>query len=283
MSCEEPEPRWWRHMIREHETDPVAWRYWRMFATRRQSGLYRWGTSRRADLELSAEVLIWHRKQGHGVGWSVTVCHDGDLKVAVHAGRIGSMWLKAGHVLPNRLTPGGYRNRETSLVFGNGGWPRWMLWRPEHEWSSRWPWWLAFTLNHTAVWGRVNHETTVDAEGEAAVPMPEGVYRATWKRQASLRRHVRWPGTWLDRVKPKASSTSVWVDVEGGIPVWGKGENSWDCGMDAIHGTGGATVEEAVANLERAVHRDRKRRGGPNDLPYPMTSTEAEEWAAHTP
>jgi hypothetical protein len=97
------------------------------------------------------------------------------------------------------------------------------------------------------------------AEGEpqaVVVPMPEGNYQAvvtvekrTWKRP-------RWP--W-----PSNYRTDYSIDIPGGIPVPGKGENSWDCEDDAIHGTGGKSVHDAVANATRAALRQRELYAGP--------------------
>jgi hypothetical protein len=65
------------------------------------------------------------------------------------------------------------------------------------------------------------------------------------------------------------------LDIPGGIPHEGKGENSWDCGMDGLFGCSGATVAEAIANAVRHTQRDRERYGGPHNLTRPMTVAEA--------
>ena len=58
------------------------------------------------------------------------------------------------------------------------------------------------------------------------IPMPEGTYRATWEKSRYEQRHVRWPGTWRDRVKLNDRPATFSIDeIPGGIPSWGKGES----------------------------------------------------------
>jgi hypothetical protein len=53
----------------------------------------------------------------------------------------------------------------------------------------------------------------------------------------------------------------VKLDIPGGIPHNGKGENSWDCGDDGLWGCGGDTVEEAIGHAVSSVLRSRRRYG----------------------
>ena len=112
--------------------------------------------------------------------------------------------------------------------------------------------------------------------GVARIPLPEGVYTGTYTTERMTRRYVRWPGKAIDLVRGPMQWTSVNLSIEGGIPVEGKGENSYDCGMDGLLGCSGRTVEDAIGNAVRSVLRDRKRYGGPHDLDRPMTVQEAE-------
>jgi hypothetical protein len=75
-----------------------------------------------------------------------------------------------------------------------------------------------------ALFGRPKHSLEVLSEQD--ITMPEGKYPAHVKRERRTWKRPRW-FTPLVR--------EYWdVDVEGGIPVPGKGENSWDCDDDAI-------------------------------------------------
>lgn len=117
------------------------------------------------------------------------------------------------------------------------------------------PWWKKAICLHVVDWliGRARYEDVKELPFEAIVPMPEGSYkaiatpsRATWRR--------RW--YWPDRVRD-----SVWLEIPGGIPHSGKGENSWDCGDDGLYGIGGDTIEDAIANAVRTSLRNRRRYG----------------------
>lgn len=107
--------------------------------------------------------------------------------------------------------------------------------------------------------GRIRHTREETGSESVEIPMPEGVYHGlavfetvTWKRP-------RWP--W-----PK-SRKGVWITVpNGGVPFPGKGENSWDCGMDGLCGAGvdGESVEKAIGHFVGCALANRRRYGGKN-------------------
>ena len=107
--------------------------------------------------------------------------------------------------------------------------------------------------------GRAKHTCEETGSEPVEIPMPEGVYHGvavfetrTWKRS-------RWP--W-----PKVSK-GVWIMVpDGGVPFPGKGENSWDCGMDGLCGAGvdGESVEKAIGHFVGSVLQRRRKYGGKN-------------------
>lgn len=78
------------------------------------------------------------------------------------------------------------------------------------------------------IFGRQKYSETVTDEGETSIDMPEGVYKATYKRFISYWKRPRWFGV--------QSLHRVSMDIPVGIPHEGKGENSWDMGMDATFG-----------------------------------------------
>lgn len=124
-------------------------------------------------------------------------------------------------------------------------------------WESRSsdPWWRKAICFHVVDWliGKARYEETKGAPFEAIVPMPEGSYKviATPSR-ATWRRRWYWPTLVRD---------SVWLDIPGGIPHSGKGENSWDCGDDGLCGIGGATVDLAIGNAVSSALKSRRRHG----------------------
>jgi len=101
------------------------------------------------------------------------------------------------------------------------------------------------------------------------IEMPEGKYPAlfsfntyVWFRPRSPFRRIRY---------------DTEVDIPIGIPESGKGENAWDCGEDALYGTGisgktraeGHDIERAAAYVRECSLKNRARRGDP--ACWPMT------------
>lgn len=128
-------------------------------------------------------------------------------------------------------------------------------WVRQMEWRSADPWWRKDMRLRVVDWliGRTRCETIQRGVRAVVVPMPEGSYRAVAKSETRIwRRRWYWPELRRD---------SVTLDIPGGIPFAGKGENSWDCGDDGLFGTGGDTVEDAIANAVRSVLRSRRKYG----------------------
>lgn len=76
--------------------------------------------------------------------------------------------------------------------------------------------------------------------------MPEGSYRATVTIERDSWTRARWFARRIERAH---------VDIHDPIPTPGKGENSWDCGDDALHsstfpcGTVPAAVGKIVGDV----------------------------------
>ncbi len=107
--------------------------------------------------------------------------------------------------------------------------------------------------------GRQKCDTQETGSESVEIPMPEGVYHGLAKFETRTWKRTRWP--WAK------SRKSVWITVpDGGVPFPGKGENSWDCGMDGLCGAGvdGESVEEAIGHFVGAVLSNRRRYGGKN-------------------
>ncbi len=87
------------------------------------------------------------------------------------------------------------------------------------------------------------------------IPMPERSYKG-------IATHERW--TWKRPLWRTYTRESVWIDVADGIPFPGKGENSWDCGMDGLCGSGvdGTSVEKAIGHFVGCVLANRRKYGG---------------------
>lgn len=148
---------------------------------------------------------------------------------------------------------------EIAVRWHSGGlW--WGFWHTIHEWKSTTPKWRAGHFNPVDwLLGRDVYSSEDIQTVKATVPMPEGTYPATIRLFRSTWKRPRWPFT---RELLRAE-----VEVEGGIPFPGKGENSWDCGEDATYSitTHARTVEAAIAAMVEAVLRNRRRYGGSVD------------------
>ena len=134
------------------------------------------------------------------------------------------------------------------------------LWEREHEWRSKDPWWvrgvrldvkdLLFGSNKYANEEiRWPERITIELDGRAYCGTAS-FERRRWKRP-------RWPWAMVRE--------SVWIDMDprDGLPHAGKGENSWDCGDDALCGWGheGLSVEEAIGHGITEVLKRRKGYG----------------------
>lgn len=91
--------------------------------------------------------------------------------------------------------------------------------------------------------------------------MPEATYygeveqfTSTWRR----------PRAWWKTIQKRAE-----IKIESGIPIPGKGENSWDCDQDAIYSltTTASNLEEVIACLKENVMETRDRYGGAHWAP----------------
>ncbi len=94
------------------------------------------------------------------------------------------------------------------------------------------------------------------------IPMPEGVYPGLAKFETRTWKRPRWPRS--------KTQKSIWITVpNGGVPFPGKGENSWDCGMDGLCGAGidGESVDKAIGHFVGVVLSNRRRYGGRNWKP----------------
>lgn len=116
--------------------------------------------------------------------------------------------------------------------------------------------------------GRSKYSESPHQYYTAAIEMPEGYYIAKIELFTSTWKRPRWPF-------PQSIARAD-VEIEGGVPVPGDGENSWDMDDDCILSGmyPAATVEEALAAVRESAMRTRRRNGGENWVP-------ADGWPAH--
>jgi len=193
---------------------------------------------------------------------------------------------------------GGYDNEDFGFKFGflifklyvhingilpkkmkNYHWPRstgfniydWCIivnvWNDDSVWSRDQPWWNEIRIDFKKIpdfiFGRVVRTEELIKTEKVSVPMPESHYDGEVKVTRVIRKRTRW--FW------KKVRIESWIDIKGGIPVPGKGEDSWNCGEDSITGTGSrdGTVEGAISQIIHSALRTRVRYGGKDWRPEP--------------
>jgi len=132
----------------------------------------------------------------------------------------------------------------------------WWSWgESDSGWNSKDSWMRRFTIDpKRLILGRQTCETVKGEQTKSVVPMPEGSYPCVLTQETRTWVYPRFP--FLTR------SRKSWdIQIDGGIPFRGKGENSWDCGDDGLWGTSGGSPENAIANAVEAVLRSRGRHG----------------------
>jgi hypothetical protein len=122
------------------------------------------------------------------------------------------------------------------------------------------------------IFGRLVHSKEDLGGADIMVPMPEGPYPARVEFERRTWRRKRWP--WWPLTKTQSGS---WVNCKIGIPFEGKGENSWDCGEDAVYACGSSetTTWGAAAHYTKTVLQNRERYGKAEPGAYPHPSKRA--------
>jgi hypothetical protein len=119
------------------------------------------------------------------------------------------------------------------------------LWQRANEWRAKDPWWWSFSWNAKDFFlGMPSYESKVLEELDVKIPLPEKTYTGTAQLCVDTWKRPRWP--WphsLERIRFNYG--------KDGIPIPGKGENSWDCGETARTGS---TVAEPHSELYRATY-----------------------------
>jgi len=158
------------------------------------------------------------------------------------------------------------KTKRRSQKYGNGReikvyWHEWgiwwTLWGDPDESQSKDPWYVK--MHHwdirEIIFGRSKYSSRPIKQERVVVPMPEGGYPALVKINEDTWRRPRWPF-------PRRMIRSELIPDKP-IPFPGKGENSWDCGEDAMHSLYGpydTSLKAAIAACE-SVMRDRLRYG----------------------
>lgn len=143
----------------------------------------------------------------------------------------------------------------------------WNVWRNDDSWSSDTPKWRCGSFDFVKLLkGKDKVDREVVFNGFDEIEMPEGKYMCKIDYTKFKRKYTRWfPKVW-HRFQFEFGYTDKngkWVITP--VPHWGKGENSWDCGMDGTYsvslGSGVKTLKEAKAEVVKSCMRDREKYG----------------------
>lgn len=143
--------------------------------------------------------------------------------------------------------------RNTSLSFHDYHmW--WNIWRDDSSWSSDVPFWRNGNIDFVKLLkGKSKVSSEVVFEGKEEISMPEGKYLCKLTYTKCTKTYKRWWSNSWNRFEFEfgfENDKGEWIKTP--IPHWGKGENSWDCGMD---GTYSISLGSDVRNLDGAKQR----------------------------
>lgn len=125
----------------------------------------------------------------------------------------------------------------------------------EDESPLRWGWELKLHPKRFLLGRSEYSKRHIETIERVPVHLPEGIYLATVELFESSWKRPRWPFT--KRI------LRADIEVDGGIAIPGKGENSWDIGDDAVFSQicPAKTAGEAAKSLADSVMRTRQRYG----------------------
>lgn len=134
----------------------------------------------------------------------------------------------------------------------------WTLWRNDNEHKSG-DWRDSNFHFDDFLLGKEKYSESERISHDTFVEMPEGFYAAKVEMFTSTWKRKRWP--WAKSIE-RAN-----VEIKGGLPIPGDGENSWDLDDDAIFSSTfpASTVEDALSTIRESAMHDRRRKGGGED------------------
>lgn len=203
------------------------------------------------------EWVLWTLRFGAGMHVN---CHDDDLTLSVGFPGFQFYWGFEG-IFPRKWKT---YDLGRSMGFSVHDGSLWIdFWCDQNGWSRDMPWYakcLCIDPMEIVFGHRKHSERDLDIR-DAEIAMPEGPYQvkirlfeSTWKRPRS---------------PLKKKLLRVEVKCEGGVPVPGKGENSWDCGEDAVFSSTFpcGSFEQAVADFTADILKTRGKYGGLRWIP----------------
>lgn len=143
------------------------------------------------------------------------------------------------------------------------------LWEDPMESRSVDPKWWRFTIHFDDIFlGKTKYTKDIEKVGECSITMPEGEYPASYEVATQIWKRPLWFA-----VKKR----SIYFSLPVSIPEEGKGENSWDMGMDGTSGVGTYYNDDLWAATKRVALNllaSRQRYGSLHSDDYAFWRTE---------
>lgn len=258
-------------------TLPFWWHWQNLNEDARGTAKGRFPWNGRAFLNFTApwhghsREIEWVFGKWTGVRLEIALSGDDDKNVSAAVSfLIGSLYLGAGlprrHWLRRRLPQEDRRHIGFYVRDNNFHLSLWERDDGHHRDDPKWE--STHLFLDDLFFGPATYSKTVLEKADVLIPMPEKSYPATVELLAASWTRPRW---FTKRM------LTCHVEIPGGIPTPGKGENSWDCGQDATFGIScqASTVHEAISKVVASVLRDRERHGGRNWTPTPKKKRRA--------
>ena len=157
-------------------------------------------------------------------------------------------------------------SRELSINFHhNSMW--WTLWLTPHEWNSSIPKWRSGSIDFLDLLRGKEKVTRKEKEiNNDILDMTEGKYHFRVKEIERKKEYSRWYTNIFKRYDFEFGYEDENNNfIETPIIKWGKGENSWDCGMDGTYSfsipVNNRTYQELKEYVKDSILKERKRRG----------------------
>lgn len=212
--------------------------------------------------EFQAEWHLFTRSCGASIEFNDPVVGDHALDLSIRIPLLGSLYLSVRNFHLLKRLPGvkwvyedfGSGQRQIGFFFMEGC-LFWRIWRHPNFSSARDK--LDSSLDFPdLILGRAKYSETPKQEFETFVALPEGKYPAKVELYLSMWKRPRWPA-------PKVVARAN-IDVPNGVPIPGKGENSWDMDDNLVYESTvpAFAVEQALEQFQNSVIKQREKYDG---------------------
>jgi len=176
---------------------------------------------------------------------------DEHLTFAV-ASFLAAVWISIPPIIPKMA------DKTIFSLAAHDGNIWWKFFTDRNGWSSKTPKWKnGYFQVDDFILGKSECSHVLISEKEVEIPMPEKAYKAKVKLEDWTWKRPRWFAQTIRKTDIEM------LDGEQ-IPIPGKGDNSWDCGDDAIFSllTPAKTIEEGIGLFVADVLKTRMKRMG---------------------